>query len=159
RDRLLVRRVAAELANAGNRPVDVVRVEVDDRPADPALGLVHGAARLRAIEQVVLHVTPRRLVIPAEQSGPEALGARDIACGQLEVDEIPCHRSSFASTFAGAYAPARQGASVADHEPWTRVRGAPIPAELGLSLERRPGEKSCMNRHEIDTVECVLRLY
>src|SRR5207245_11675015 len=75
RDCHLVVGFAAKLADLGDRGVDVVGVEVHDRPRLLSIR-VYGAARTRAVDEVVLHARYLRvLLLPSEARAETTLCA------------------------------------------------------------------------------------
>src|SRR6185503_13286607 len=95
RHRLLVLRLAAELAHLADRGVDVLGVEVDAegtllvRPDDRAALILGG------LEHPIVHLRRhRRPDLPAEDAAPESLRAVGVLRPDLDVYELACHRSS-----------------------------------------------------------------
>jgi hypothetical protein len=91
RHRLLVIRLAAELAHLSDRRVDVRHVEVDlgvpglarhQCRAAPVADLGH------AVVEVRHHAPAER---PPEDAFPEALRAVDVGCGDLVMNDVSSH--------------------------------------------------------------------
>src|SRR5712691_8085563 len=103
RDRLLVVRLAAELAYPCDVRVDVAGAEVDDEAAAARLAGVHGAAGL-SLEHPV--VDPRHagvLELPAEERAVELCRAVGVLRRHLDVHDLSGHSASFRGSAGRSY--------------------------------------------------------
>src|SRR5262249_15488524 len=93
--RHLVLGLAAELANLGDGPVDVLGVEVDGEGARLRSTDDRAALILAGAEHAVVHLRRhRRSDLVAEDAAPESLRAVAVRRADLDVHELACHRSS-----------------------------------------------------------------
>src|SRR4051812_19631328 len=98
RDRLLVLRFAAELPDLRQVGLDVLGVEVDDRPPLVALLRVDRAAPAVLLEHAVIEpLHPGVADRPAGEGLPEPLRAVGVLRGKLDVHDLLGHRASFSA--------------------------------------------------------------